>query len=158
MIWPGCHRWHTWGFNHCPFWAVGLKRQVCVTPVIPGVLLLRMYFWESLASLRVKGAESRSNNLVDWNLVEIVVVQSLSPVWLLATPWTAASQAPLSSTVSQSLLKFTFIELVMLSNHLNHLSPPSPVAFSLLSQHQGLFQWIDSSYQVAKVLEPQLQQ
>ena len=35
-----------------------------------------------------------------------------------ATPWTAAHQAPLSSTVSQSLLRFMSIELVMLSNHL----------------------------------------
>ena len=35
----------------------------------------------------------------------------------LATPWTAACQ-PLSSTVSWSLLKFMFIELVTLSNHL----------------------------------------
>ena len=32
------------------------------------------------------------------------------------------------------------------------LSPPSPSAFNL-SQHQGLFQWIDSLHQVAKVLE-----
>ena len=36
------------------------------------------------------------------------------------------------------------------------LSPPSPPAFSL-SQHQGLFQWVSSSHQVAKVLELQLQ-
>ena len=35
-----------------------------------------------------------------------------------ATPWTAACQAPLSSTVSQSLLKFISIESVILSNHL----------------------------------------
>ena len=35
-----------------------------------------------------------------------------------ATPWTAACQAPLSSTISQSLLKFMSIESVMLSNHL----------------------------------------
>ena len=35
------------------------------------------------------------------------------------------------------------------------LSPPSP-AFNL-SQHQGLFQWVSSLHQVAKVLEPQLQ-
>ena len=35
----------------------------------------------------------------------------------LCNPWTAACQAPLSSTISQSLLKFMFIELVMLSNH-----------------------------------------
>ena len=36
------------------------------------------------------------------------------------------------------------------------LSSPSPPAFSL-SQHQGLFQWISSSHQVAEVLEFQLQ-
>ena len=35
------------------------------------------------------------------------------------------------------------------------LSPPSPPAFSL-SQHQGLFQWVSSLHQVAKVLELQL--
>ena len=36
------------------------------------------------------------------------------------------------------------------------LSSPSPPAFNL-SQNQGLFQWVSSSYQVAKVLEVQLQ-
>ena len=36
------------------------------------------------------------------------------------------------------------------------LLSPSPPAFNL-SQHQGLFQWVISSYQVAKVLELQLQ-
>ena len=36
------------------------------------------------------------------------------------------------------------------------LSSPSPPAFSL-SQHQGLFQWVSSSHQVAKALEFQLQ-
>ena len=41
----------------------------------------------------------------------------------LATPWTAAHQAPLSFTVSRSLLKFIFIELVMSSNHLIFCCP-----------------------------------
>ena len=36
------------------------------------------------------------------------------------------------------------------------LSPPSPPAFNL-SQHQGLFQWVGSLHQVAKILELQLQ-
>ena len=36
------------------------------------------------------------------------------------------------------------------------LSSPSPPTFNL-SQHQGLFQWVNSSHQVAKVLEFQLQ-
>ena len=45
-------------------------------------------------------------------------VQSLSRVRLLATPWTAARQASLSITNSQSLLKLTPIKSVMPSNHL----------------------------------------
>ena len=47
-----------------------------------------------------------------------MVVQSLSHIPLFPTPWTVARQAPLSSTVSQSLVKFTSIEPVMLPNHL----------------------------------------
>ena len=41
-----------------------------------------------------------------------------SRVWFFVTPWTAACQASLSFTISQSLLKFKSIESVMLSNHL----------------------------------------
>ena len=48
-----------------------------------------------------------------------VGVQSLSCVRLFATPWTAAHQASLSFTISQSLLKLISIELVMPSNHLS---------------------------------------
>jgi len=50
--------------------------------------------------------------------VIVVVVQSLSCVWLYATTWTAAHQASLFFTISQYLLKFIFFESVMLSNHL----------------------------------------
>ena len=93
--------------------------------------------------------------------IENIVVQLLNCVWLSATRWTAAHHAPMSSTISWrtrwtaahhapmsstiswSLLKFMSVELVMLSNH--------------LSQHQGLFSELDSLYQVAKVLELQLQ-
>ena len=45
-------------------------------------------------------------------------VQSLSPVQLFATPWTAAHQASLSDTNSRSPLKLVSIESVMPSNHL----------------------------------------
>ena len=48
----------------------------------------------------------------------VVTVQSLSHVRLFATPWTAACQASLSFTISQSLLKLMSIESVMPSNHL----------------------------------------
>ena len=45
-------------------------------------------------------------------------VQSLSRVWLFATPWTAARQASLSITNSRSLPKLMSIGSVMPSNHL----------------------------------------
>ena len=44
-----------------------------------------------------------------------LVVQLLSRIQLFATLWTAAPQALLSSTISQSLLRFMSIGLVMLS-------------------------------------------
>ena len=73
-----------------------------------------------------------------------------------ATQWTAARQASLSFTTSWSLLK-THVhwvnDAITPSHPLLFLSPP---AFNL-TQHQGLFQWVDSLHQVAKVLEHQLQ-
>ena len=46
------------------------------------------------------------------------VIQLLSHIRLFVTPWTAACQAPLSFTISQSLLKLISFESVILSNHL----------------------------------------
>ena len=48
----------------------------------------------------------------------VAVVQSLSHAQLFATSWTAAHQAPLFFTISQSFLRFMSTELVMLPNHL----------------------------------------
>ena len=52
-----------------------------------------------------------------------VVVQSVSHIWLFATPWTAACQASLSFTISQSLLQLMPIESVIPSNHLIFFHP-----------------------------------
>ena len=71
-------------------------------------------------------------------------------------PWTAAHQASLSFSTSQSLLKLMYFELVMPSSHLI-LCQPLIFMPSVLSQHQGLFQWVSSSHHIAKVLEFQLQ-
>ena len=83
-------------------------------------------------------------------------VRLIIHVQLFATPWTAAHQASLSITNSQSPPKPMSIESVMPSNHfiLCRVSP-SP-AFNLF-QHQGLFKWVSSSHQVAKILEFQPQ-
>ena len=64
-------------------------------------------------------------------------VQSLSCVWLFVTQGTAAHQASLSITNSQSLLKLMSMESVMPSNHLILCHSSSPPACNL-SQHPGL--------------------
>ena len=109
----------------------------------------------------IQTIEENSNNHIDWGkyilqsilliLSIVAVVHSLSCVRLFVTPWTAAHQTSLSFTISQSLLKFMSTKLRILSNHLI-LSPPPPPAFNL-SQHHSLFQWVDSSHEVAKILE-----
>ena len=84
------------------------------------------------------------------------VIQLLSCVQLLVTPWTAACQASLFFTISQSLRKLMSIDCVSDAVQPSPLSSPSPLALNL-SQHQGLFQWVSSSNKVARVLEFQLQ-
>ena len=64
----------------------------------------------------------------------VVVIQSLSRVWLFATPWTAAHQASLSFTTSWSLLRLMFIESVMLSHSLSPTISPSATLFSSCPQ------------------------
>ena len=56
----------------------------------------------------------------------VVVVQLLSCVPLFVTPWTAARQAPLSSTISWSLPNFMSTESVMPSNCLTLFRPLLP--------------------------------
>ena len=53
-----------------------------------------------------------------YSCVQFSSVQSLSRVWLFATPWIAAHQASLSITNSQSSLRLTSIKSVMPSSHL----------------------------------------
>ena len=81
-------------------------------------------------------------------------LQLLSRVWLFATPRITAHQASLSITNSRSSLTLTSIESVMPSSHLILcrpllLLPPTPPSIRV-------FQWVNSSHEVAKVLEFQL--
>ena len=56
--------------------------------------------------------------ITEYFFIYISVVQLLGCVWLSVIPWTAASQASLSFTISLSLLRLMSTELVMPSNHL----------------------------------------
>ena len=154
---------------------------------VPGVLQARILEWVAISF----------SNACKWK----VKGKSLSRVWLLATPWTAAYQAPLPkgfsrqeywsgvplpslgnnyqfSSVTQSyptlcdpmncstpglpvhhhLPEFTQIHVhwvgdaIQPSHPLLSPFPPAPDP----SQHQSLFQWVNSSHEVAKVLEVQL--
>ena len=62
--------------------------------------------------------------------------------------------------IHHQLLEFTQTHFHWVSDAIqpsHPLSSPSPPAFNL-SQHQGLFKWVSSLHQVAKILEFQLQQ
>ena len=70
-------------------------------------------------------------------------VQSLSRVWLFATPWIAAHQASLSITNSRSSLRLISIELVMPSSDLILcrpllLLPPIPPSIRVFSNESAL--------------------
>ena len=99
----------------------------------------------------LKNSEIIANEKYWVDFICIVVVQSLNHVWHFATPWTAVHQASLSLTISLSLLSHVhWVDDAIQQSR--PLSPPSPLVPSL-SQHQGLFQWVSFSHQVAKVLE-----
>ena len=130
---------------------------------VPGILQARIREWVAISF----------STAWKWK----VKVKSLSHVQLLATPWTVAYQASLSMGFSRQvywsglllpsppglpihhhLLEFTQTHVhwdsdaIQLSHPLSSPSPPAPNP----SQHQSLFQWVNSSHEVVKVLEFQL--
>ena len=117
--------------------------------------------WFDLVLLWSEGCNIMPPSKSNWNLTgnlmpRISSGQSLSRVWLFATPWTASCPVSLSSIISWILLKFMSVESVILSNHLT-LCCPLLLLPSIFSKHQGLFPWVSSSHQVAKLLKLQLQ-
>ena len=91
------------------------------------------------------------DSLLTW----ISSVQLLSHVWLCNPMDCSTPGLP----VHHQLPEFAQTHVHWVSDAIqpsHPLSSPYPPAFNL-SQHQGLFQWVSSSHQVAKVLEFQLQ-
>ena len=82
-------------------------------------------------------------------------VQSLSRVRLFVTPRVVARQASLSITNPEFTQTHVHrvSDAIQPSHPLSSPFPPTPNP----SQHQSLFQWVNSSHEVAKVLEFQLQ-
>ena len=88
-----------------------------------------------------------------WYIYTINSVQSLSHVWLFVTP--RMPSLPVHHQLPE--LAQTHVHRVSDTIQPSHLlSSPPPPAFNL-SQHQGIFQWVSSLHQVAKVLEYSVQ-
>ena len=86
-------------------------------------------------------------------------VQLSSVAQSCATPWDPMDCSTPGFPVHHQLPELIQTHIHRISDAIqpsHPLSSPSPPAFNL-SQHQGLFQWVSSSHQVAKVLEFQLQ-
>ena len=81
---------------------------------------LRLFVFEIINNMAIYNDESRvmEHNSTVFLYVKTVLVQLSSCVRLFVTPWTAACQASLFLTISQSLRKFMSIVLVMPSSHL----------------------------------------
>ena len=82
-----------------------------------------------------------------WHSFQFSSVQLLSCVWPFMTPWITAHQTSLSITNSWTSLKLMSVDAIQPSHPLSAPSPPAPNP----SQHQSLFQWVNSSHEVSKV-------
>ena len=131
---------YTWGikdFHKC--WSGSLaKRRLCLGPagVINCTPLPALSFWVSLFP-GTRGYNKSCLTLCD-------PVECSMP----------------GLPVHHQLLELTQTHVHLVSDAIQPFHPlpsPSPPAFNL-SQHQGLFKWVSSSHQVAKILEFQLQQ
>ena len=108
--------------------------------------------------------------LKNFNKLDLMVRNSKAVILSLKFPISSVAQScptlcdpmdcsTLGFPVHHQLLELTQTHVHGVRNAIqpsHPLSPPSPSAFDL-SQHQGLFQWVSSLHQVAKVLEFQLQ-
>ena len=118
------------GRSICPriiFWAVSPFSIICHSDTFMLGSDLHVCLWNiySVPFIYLFNLTSQSTFKMT---VFIVIVQLLSHVWMCATTWTVSCHVLMSCTISWSLLKFMFIELVMLSNHLILCHPLLPLS------------------------------
>ena len=75
----------------------------------------------------------------------IVVFKLISHAWLFVIPWNAACQASLSFTISQSLLKLMYTEVMMHPTISPSIAPFSSCPQSLLASGSFLMSWLLAS-------------
>ena len=111
---------------------------------------------KGMKSVWVKTLDGKLSSSTRLRLYSVITsVQSLSYVWLCKPKDWRTPGLPVHHQLPE--LAQTHVHRVSDAIQPFHpLSTPSPPALNL-SQHQGLFKWVSSSHQVAKVLEFQLQ-
>ena len=82
-----------------------------------GIWKFREQLVQSCSQWKETGAPLMQDVWAQWRVI-VVVVQLLNHVWLFVTLWILTHQAPLSFSISWSLLKLMSIESVMSSHHL----------------------------------------
>ena len=101
------------------------------------------FYWHLYCDENILNLRRNFNFYIVKPSVQFSSVQSLSPVWLLVTPWIAAHQAYLSITITQSSLRLASIKSVMPSSHLILcrpllLLPPIPPSIRVFSNESTL--------------------
>ena len=141
----------------------GVPTEVVIPALPPPPFpLFSLFLYSDITMLPILKIQPFRPLKITWttspNLSMYQSVQSLSCVWLFATPWITARQASLSITNSQSLLKLMSIELVMPSSHLIlchplPLLPPIPPESGSFPMSQ-LFTWSGQSTGVSASILP----
>ena len=112
--------------------------------------------WEKRTKLEVSHfltSDYIKTTVIKIAAVQFSSVQSLSCVQLFATAWMPGLPVHHQlSEFTQTLVHWVG-DAIQPSHPLSSPSPPAPNP----SQHQGLFQWVNSSHEVAKVLKFQPQ-
>ena len=128
--------------------ALRLQNLVCISQ-LDHVLMLTSCIWHpsKLVAIVLAGGYYTGNHSS--------VQFSRSVMSNSATPWIAARQVSWSITNSRSSLRLNVHRVSDAIQPSHPLLPPSPPAPNP-SQHQSLFQWVNSLHEVAKVLEFQL--
>ena len=124
--------------------------------------ILRLQHWQMdslllihLESLKSYNTQQQKGVLYHFSLL---LVCCCSDAKLCLTICNPVSCIMPGFSVLRYLPEFAQMHVHWVSDAIQPLDPLLPPSFGLnLSQHQGLFQWVSSSHQVAKVLELQLQ-
>ena len=140
--WEGSSLWEVW------WWMPKVGKRKCWRGQSPAPKLLALPGWKSQYDWGICLGKGKKQEKMDFCCCSVT---KLCPT--LCNPMNA-TPCSLSISISLSLLKLMSVESVMPSSHLILCHPSSPALN--LSQHQGLFQWVSSWHQMAKVLELQL--